>query len=324
MQPKAVFITIVIILSVLISHAEGQAEDLSLTSSGPSPLLVVTPDGHVLMGGQALPKGYEWRDDGGISAPKGVVVMPDGRVMTSDGKVPDGYARRQDGAVQAPDGVVIATNARQTEAATVPQAKPKSHENPLLALLPTTDPSPEPVEKKEKRQKKEKPAERAQSKPVLSEQPVSPREKEKPVPPPTKEKKEKPRPGENFKIPAEAAKKKDLSFLEGCWTTDSMTFYTPLGTKNMPADFCFDANGKGRFLPKVEGRVCRGRATARFSGNSLFMESAEAPCPAGVNWRMMPRTFECTGTGASTECYIIATSPQNHQRYRSRARLRRR
>ncbi len=322
MQPNAALI-IFIILSVLFSPAWGQAEDLSLTSRRPSPLLVVTPDGLVRTVGQALPKGYEWRDDGGVSAPMGVVVMPDGRVMSSDGKVPDGYARRQDGAVLTPDGVVIAKRERQPEAAAAPQEKPKPKEDPLLALLPTTDPSPEPVEKKEIKQKREKPVERAQTKPVRPEQPVPPREKEKPVPPPTREK-EKPRPGENFKIPAEAARKKDLSFLEGCWTTDSMTFYTPFGTKNMPADFCFDANGKGRFLPKVEGRVCRGRATARFSGNSLFMESAEAPCPAGVNWRMMPRTFECTGTGASTECYIIATSPQNHQRYRSRARLRRR
>ena len=272
MQPKAAFLIIALVLSALIPPAAGRAEDLSLTSRGPSPLRVVTPDDLVRTVGQALPKGYAWRDEGGVSAPKGVVVMPDGRVMTSDGKVPEGYARRQDGAVLVPGGVVIEKNARQPEAAAASREKPKPGEDPLLALLPTTDPSPEPIEKKET-----------------------------------------PRQGESLAIPRDAARKKDLGFLEGCWRCNDLQIYKNSRVwhdlnnsgKKTEVRICFDEKGRGRAAFYDDGE-CRGGARARFSGSRLHMETGKAPCNA--NRYVVPRSFECRGSEEETECAVIAKS----------------
>ena len=272
MRSRASLPVIFLVLSLRLASTEGRADDFSLTSRGPSPLLVITPDGRVRTGGQALPNGYAWRDDGGVSAPKGLVVMPDGRVMTADGRVPEGYARRQDGAVLAPDGIVIAKSSRQPEAAAAPREKAKPVEDPLLALLPTTAPSPEPVEKKET-----------------------------------------PRQGEALKIPTDAAQKKDVRFLDGCWRCKDLPIYknnrvwhdpSNSGTKT-EVRICFNENGRGRATFYDEGE-CKGGASARFSGSRLHMETGKAPC--NDNRYVVPRSFECHGSGDETECAVIAKS----------------
>ncbi len=272
MLSNAAMCIVFIVLSVLISPTVGLADDFSLTSRGPSPLLVITPDGRVRTGGQALPNGYAWRDDGGVSAPKGLVVMPDGRAMSSGGSVPEGYARRQDGAVLAPDGIVIAKSSSQAEAAAAPLAKPKPGEAPLLALLPMTDPTPEPVEKKET-----------------------------------------PRQGEALKIPTDAAQKKDVRFLDGCWRCKDLPIYKNNSVWHDPSNsgtktevrICFNENGRGRVTFYDEGE-CKGGASARFSGSRLHMETGKAPC--NDNRYVVPRSFECHGSGDETECAVIAKS----------------
>ncbi len=169
------------------------------------------------------------------------------------------------------------------------------------ALPPAPDPAPAP----------EPPAEQPRAdvvEPFFGETPVEPdpvpapkpNPAPAPPPPPPPPPKPAPRKGEAMQIPKDAAQKKDLSFLEGCWVSETGLFSYP-ANKPVIAEYCFDKNGKGsRFEREEGGDVCRGPGKARFKGNRLYMESEYARCPGGQNY--VPHWIECTGTGNSTLC----------------------
>lgn len=133
--------------------------------------------------------------------------------------------------------------------------------------------------------------------------------KKSPPPPETKENKPAPLPekkmppkkNEDLKIPQDAAKKNDLSFLEGCWTSETGLFSHPSG-EPITAEYCFDKKGKGRrFVRERNGQVCSGAAKARFQGSRLEFDATKANCPKGGQY--VPQDVKCTGSETSTQCH---------------------
>ena len=130
----------------------------------------------------------------------------------------------------------------------------------------------------------------------------SPREAPAPAPKPEPKPKPapKPRKGDSMEIPKDAAREKDLGFLEGCWASETGLTAVPSG-KPVVVEYCFDKNGNGKRYEHVEGREsCVGPGRARFQGNRLHMESPYAECPDGT--RFVPHSIDCTGSGRSTLC----------------------
>ena len=119
----------------------------------------------------------------------------------------------------------------------------------------------------------------------------------------------KPRKNEDLNIPADAAKKNDLSFLEGCWQSDTGLFSHPSNTPII-AEYCFDKKGQGRrFVREENGQVCSGPATAKFEGNRLVWRAGSAPCPKGNQY--VPQQVQCTGNDKSTRCQGVEQSKRN-------------
>ena len=139
--------------------------------------------------------------------------------------------------------------------------------------------------------------------PFFGESPrEEPRPEPKPAPKPEPRPKPKPAPrkGDSMEIPKDAAREKDLGFLEGCWASETGLTAVPSG-KPVVVEYCFDKNGNGKRYEHVEGRQsCVGPGTARFRGNSLHLESPYAECPDGS--RFVPHSIDCTGFGRSTFC----------------------
>ena len=109
-----------------------------------------------------------------------------------------------------------------------------------------------------------------------------------------------PKKNEDLNIPSDAAKKNDLAFLEGCWTSETGLYSHP-SNEPIIAEYCFDKNGKGRrFVRERNGQVCSGSAGARFQGNRLLFDSDPARCPRGGTY--VPQKVECTGSERSTQC----------------------
>lgn len=128
----------------------------------------------------------------------------------------------------------------------------------------------------------------------------APKPEPKPAPKPEPRPKPAPRKGDNMEIPRDAARQKDLGFLEGCWASETGLTAVPSG-KPVVVEYCFDKNGNGKRYEHVEGQQsCVGPGTARFRGNSLHMESPYAECPDGT--RFVPHSIDCTGSGRSTYC----------------------
>lgn len=144
--------------------------------------------------------------------------------------------------------------------------------------------------------------------PFLAEsqpEPKKPVEKPKPKPKPEPEPEPKPEPKQPRKndalnIPDDAAKKNDLAFLEGCWTSETGLFSHP-SREPIIAEYCFDKNGKGRRIVRERnGQNCSGGAQARFKGNRLEFDADPARCPRGGTY--VPQKVDCTGSENSTQC----------------------
>ena len=147
-------------------------------------------------------------------------------------------------------------------------------EPPKVAEAPKPKPKPEPKQ---------------EPKPLPKEEP-KPQEPPKPAP----------KKNDNLAIPEDAAKKNDLSFLEGCWTSETGLYSHP-SNEPIIAEYCFDKSGKGRRLVRERnGQVCSGPASARFQGNRLNFESGQAKCPRGGVY--VPQKVECTGSENTTQC----------------------
>ncbi|MCD7983250.1 MAG: hypothetical protein LUG19_03220, partial [Desulfovibrio sp.] len=140
--------------------------------------------------------------------------------------------------------------------------------------------------------------------PFLGETPPEPDKPKVEKPKREKPKIEQPKPApkknEDLNIPSDAAKKNDLAFLEGCWTSETGLYSHP-SNEPIIAEYCFDKNGKGRrFVRERNGQVCSGSAGARFQGNRLLFDSDPARCPRGGTY--VPQKVECTGSERSTQC----------------------
>ena len=140
--------------------------------------------------------------------------------------------------------------------------------------------------------------------PFLGETPPEPDKPKVEKPRREKPKIEQPKPepkkNEDLNIPSDAAKKNDLAFLEGCWTSETGLYSHP-SNEPIIAEYCFDKNGKGRrFVRERNGQVCSGSAGARFQGNRLLFDSDPARCPRGGTY--VPQKVECTGSERSTQC----------------------
>ena len=182
-------------------------------------------------------------------------------------------------------------------------------------VAPPVTPTPPKVEEKKEEPKPDPEV----VEPFLGETPVEPPKvaeapKPKPKPEPKQEPKplpkEEPKPQEppkpapkkndNLAIPEDAAKKNDLSFLEGCWTSETGLYSHP-SNEPIIAEYCFDKSGKGRRLVRERnGQVCSGSASARFQGNQLQFDSSQARCPRGGTY--VPQKVECTGQENTTQC----------------------
>lgn len=130
-----------------------------------------------------------------------------------------------------------------------------------------------------------------------------PVEKPKPAPveQPKPAAKPKPQKNEDLKIPQDAAQKKDLSFLEGCWVSETGLFSHPSG-EPITAEYCFDKKGKGRrFVRERNGQVCSGTARAQFQGSRLEFDAPIAKCPRGGQY--VPQDVKCSGSETSTQCH---------------------
>lgn len=134
--------------------------------------------------------------------------------------------------------------------------------------------------------------------PVVPVEP-EPEPKVEPKPEPKPAPKPKPKPRSNtMEIPEDAAKKNDLSFLEGCWRSRT-DLYNTRG-EQIEGEYCFDKKGRGRRFVYEKNQRCSGGATARFRGNTLVIEAPEARCPRGGGY--VPQSVQCTGTDTATQC----------------------
>lgn len=182
-------------------------------------------------------------------------------------------------------------------------------------VTPPVTPSTPKVEPKKEEAKQPEPE---VVEPFFGETPVeppkvaeAPKPQPKPKPEPKQEppkvdppKQEPPKPApkknDNLAIPEDAAKKNDLTFLEGCWTSETGLYSHP-SNEPIIAEYCFDKSGKGRrFVRERNGQVCSGSASARFQGNQLQFDSSQARCPRGGTY--VPQKVECNGQENSTQC----------------------
>lgn len=183
-----------------------------------------------------------------------------------------------------------------------------------LCVQPPPKEEPKPEEPKE--EPKKEPKEETQP-PSLAElmptTPDPPKEEPKPVPPKEEkkpEKKSEPKPekqkkGEDMRIPENAKKNKDVSFLEGCWDSDpglvSMNTGEPIDVK-----YCFDASGRGtRTVTMTRSKDrCAGPVRARFDAlGNLIINADGAPCGKGGNF--VPQDVQCSQAagGGKATCY---------------------
>ncbi len=160
-----------------------------------------------------------------------------------------------------------------------PVKEPKKEPEVVEPFLGETPPEPEKPKVEKPKQEK------------LQKQEPKP---EPPAPRPA------PKKNEDLNIPSDAAKKNDLTFLEGCWTSETGLYSHP-SNEPIIAEYCFDKNGKGRrFVRERNGQVCSGSASARFQGNRLLFDSDPARYPRGGTY--VPQKVECTGSESSTQC----------------------
>jgi hypothetical protein len=211
---------------------------------------------------------------------------------------------------EAPKPPVIEEPKPEPVVETPPAEEPQAEEPPLVAdLLPSTPepqeeppmvaellPStPEPPQEEPKPQPKPEPKLEPKPKPT-------PEAKPEPQPEPEPKPAPKPHKGDPLVIPPGARENNDLSFLEGCWKSETGLVdwdeYKPIDVR-----YCFDTNGRGTREVKMEnGTRCIGPLRARFDPNGkLRMNADSAPCDRGSFFE--PEQVECTqGAGGKADC----------------------
>lgn len=125
----------------------------------------------------------------------------------------------------------------------------------------------------------------------------------------------KPKAGQALRIPPEAVKTGDLSFLEGCWQGTRPEYFSKRTIKEC---FCFNSGGKTgkRWVNDFSyGRNCIGAARATMSGNGvLSVRSDGAACSDGERWGRADMV--CRNSGQNTPCsWVFGDAGNGTQSY---------
>lgn len=109
--------------------------------------------------------------------------------------------------------------------------------------------------------------------------------------------------GEEMRIPDQAMKEKDMTFLEGCWSSETGL----VSTKGEPVNvqYCFDNKGSGtRNITETRNNTrCTGSVTAHFDGlGSLVFDARRSACNSGGAY--VPQRIDCKPDKSGTaQCY---------------------
>ncbi len=127
-----------------------------------------------------------------------------------------------------------------------------------------------------------------------------------PKPQPPRAEAKPPRPSGRLEIPEDAARRRDLSFLKGCWHMEKRVSRsdrpgTPY-SRTVQESICLDGHGGGTFRVHDfdHGWTVSARARARFDGSTLVFEHGDMRFPDGM--RFYGSSFQCRGAGAGTAC----------------------
>lgn len=307
---------------------------------------VIFPDGSITRIEEKLPDG-DWKTAlGAVLAPDGAIrgaggkaralarttpQAPDGKIEKNAGK----KAQIQEEKSGPQENLKVATppmktpekekqpeNARQNPPASRPEAKGDEETRLTLAeLLPMTE-----VRESEKAGAKRG---EAAKKPQTPARPTEPEKKTKLPKSKSKEAPEKKQTakmpekqaapekkaaktpvGKQLRIPPEAVKSGNLSFLEGCWQGTRPEYYSKRTIKEC---FCFGANGakgKRRVFDPIGSRMCIGSTRAHLAANGvLSVTSSGAACDDGERWGQAE--MECKNSGPQTPCSWIFKDANN-------------
>lgn len=122
----------------------------------------------------------------------------------------------------------------------------------------------------------------------------------------------KPKPGQAMRIPPEAIKSGDLSFLEGCWQGTRPEYFSKRTIKEC---FCFGGNGKYGKRRIFDGpkRQCIGATNAHLSSQGvLSVKSSGAACSDGEEWGAAEMV--CRNSGPRTPCSWVFTDVNSNAR----------
>lgn len=323
-----------LVYALFFASAAWSAAD-TLTNIGPQTrpgfepgAMVILPDGRQAIITTYLPDSQLMTDIGVILTPQGTVAEGPARGETVTLIVPDKPAAVEPVSPQAqqtPPSPAPEPGAKPTAPESQPQASgspeapdqpatPKpEHYDSLAELLPMTkvpekkaaQPEKTPAEKQDVKKAKEKP----ESKTGKTEKPHPEKAKKSGVS--EKEKKNrKTQPGEELRIPPEAAKSGNLDFLEGCWQGTRPEYNSK---RTIRECFCFGANGKNgkrRVFDPQGGRQCIGASRATLSASGILsVTSASAACNDGERWGQAEMV--CRNSGPRTPCTWVFRDANN-------------
>lgn len=168
--------------------------------------------------------------------------------------------------------------------------KPEKEEAVTIsALLPSTKtPPPENAEKTPSKERKAAPKEGPK--------------KAAPKTPPQPKRADARKPASLY-IPPEAAKAGDVSFLQGCWESDTYDYLTRRKIRECD---CFGANGEGvskYFDPGYTG-VTSGKIRGKINRGRLELDFGEKPWPSGRS-KWVAQKMVCVNRGAEAYCDVV-------------------
>lgn len=326
-----------LLLFCLLSFTAQAAED-ALTNTGiPSLPTTLSPGAVILMpdGGQSVI--LQTLPNGDFVTDLGITLSPEGLIKEGEFK---GQTIKLDPSLLSPNEPVIAQKPEEIQ----PKIPVPEKVNPAKPIAPTVkapeqnpkitpkkiEPAPKnetpksPEEEKaltlaqmlpltaidEKNKTQPSPPKAAEKKPAT--EPAKKPEAKKPEPKKQAEAKPqpaKPKAGQALRIPPEAAKSGNLSFLEGCWQGTRPEYYSKRTIKEC---FCFGANGKNgkRRIYDGPSRMCIGGTNAKLSSNGvLSVTSSGAACNDGERWGSAEMV--CHNSGPRTPCSWIFTDANN-------------
>ena len=131
---------------------------------------------------------------------------------------------------------------------------------------------------------------------------------------PPKAEQTQPKSGEPLRIPPDAAKTGDLSFLEGCWRGTSHTL-DDKSRRPTVTRFCFEKDGTGKQYRETPRGECTGPIQGNFGEQGrLDIAIKKTPCPQRKT-SLLEGTAVCEIKGDATLCFerFIEKSKYSHK-----------